>query len=166
MLMRKISMNRWHRNSSPFQRAEDVEMDTITRDLKTTDNALSFWSYDDDEGFYDAVVAFASNMDRTEKLHFLLVEEQELNNRAIPWRLSAGVTKFHGYKDRHVDAGAFDYGNLREVLELILNCFKSEERERIRLVDRQTLKKALKRALQDGKIKIEELSQKMAAELI
>lgn len=165
MLLRKITMNRWHRGDPLYDKPENVGLDTISRDLKSTDNMLSFWNFDDDEGFEDAVVAFASTMERIDRLHFLLVEEQALDKREVRWVYSAGDTKFHEYNDRHVDVGALDYGNLRGLLDVVVECVKCDAPPKIRLVDRQTLKKLLKEAIECGKIKIEELNEKMSGEL-
>ena len=95
MLLRKITMNRWDRGNPLFDKPEDVGLDTIARDLKSTDNMLSFWSFDDG-AFEDAVVAFASTMERTDSLHFLLVEEQDLNKE--PWCLRPARRNSTGIK--------------------------------------------------------------------
>lgn len=80
MIIRKIdAITKWNNPRSVNRPDPTVPGDTLS-ELKTKDNKLSVWLANSEEDIEDAVAALTLSRDNTEKLCFLLLDEEKLSS--------------------------------------------------------------------------------------
>lgn len=82
--MRKISRGKWPEENKIAQATlEDISADTVTSELKTDHNTLSFWEANSPEEIDDVFVALASNLDSIGTMCIVKIEEALLKDFII-----------------------------------------------------------------------------------
>lgn len=117
MIARKISLAKW---AGP-EVGTEISADAVTGDLRTSDNALSFWStqsHSPDE-LEDVVLALASAFQRIDKIDLAWVDPESLRSAGIGIGASEGLTPVESLKGRHVDVERLDLGRLGVVATAI-----------------------------------------------
>lgn len=114
MLARKISLAKWKDSS-------EISADAVTGDLRTTKNALSFWSIQSpsQEELEDVVLALASAFERIDKIDLTWIDAEGLRSAGIAMNASEGRTPVEGLKGRHVDVARLDLGRLGVVATMV-----------------------------------------------
>lgn len=80
MIIRKIdAITKWD-NPKPVDRPDPTVPGDTLSELKTKDNKLSVWLANSEEDIEDAVVALSLSRDNTDRLCFLLLDEETLSS--------------------------------------------------------------------------------------
>lgn len=117
-LARKFTPAKWAADKIPV--GETVSADAVTADLRTTNNALSTWAGDSDESdVKEVALAFASTINRPDKICFVLLHRPELKALDIQVSQTAGETRVSDLLPRHHDLiglGLVRLGRLAEYI--------------------------------------------------
>lgn len=88
-LVRKITRSKW---PDDFCELHDIKADAYT-DLRTTNNALSFWKIEEERELEDVMLALATGPNCSlEKVTVAWVDEEELQSKGIEIETSEGDT--------------------------------------------------------------------------
>lgn len=125
LLAHKINRAKW--DPKPTLGAEEIAADAVTADLRTTDNAISFWKCDSDsdEQIQDVVLALASTGTRVDKIDIALVNSDEVVAAGLHLEDTKGKTPVARLEDRHVDIDRLDLVRLGTVAQLVRNAIKA-----------------------------------------
>ena len=102
-LARKIQRAKW--DPSPNIPADEIRADAITGGcLKTSDDTLSLWQCRDSrEDVEEIALVLASNMNRIEGIHIVLLNNESLENSNLSLEFTQGVTPVEDLRERHID---------------------------------------------------------------
>lgn len=128
MLARKISLAKW---KNPEWGAE-IPADAVTGDLRTSGNALSFWTIGTPtRGELEQVVlALASTADRIDKIDLTWVDRDTLASEGIDLEATPGETPVEALRGRHVDLARLDLGRLGRVATLVSQAVAGNQHQR------------------------------------
>ena len=95
-LSRKITRAKWERRDGLAN--GEIPADAVTADLRTTDNTLSFWTFEDasDEGIRATALVLATAADRVDRMDIVWVMQDLLYEN----RLSIRKPSLPEYKQR------------------------------------------------------------------
>ena len=117
-LARKFTPAKW--TASKIPEGETVSADAVTADLRTTNNALSTWACDSEErDVKEIALAFASTINRPDKICFILLHRPELEALGIQVSQTAGETRVSDLLPRHhdlIELGLIKLGRLAEYI--------------------------------------------------
>ncbi|MGH9844186.1 MAG: hypothetical protein ACREEM_36130 [Blastocatellia bacterium] len=117
-LARKFTPGKWADEKIPD--GEIVSADAVTSDLRTTDNALSAWACARDESdVREVALAFASTINRPDKICFVLLGRKALEDFGIQTIQTDGDTAVRDLVARHHDLIELGLVRLGRVAELI-----------------------------------------------
>ena len=110
-LARKITRAKWEHTTINAGR---IPADAVTADLRTRNNALSFWRCGSasDEELDDAVLALAAGSTRLLKIDLVWVSEADLQADGQELVDTKGQTPVQDLIEKHVDAQQLDYERL------------------------------------------------------
>jgi hypothetical protein len=156
-LARLVRRKRWQPRGS-----DDVAADALG-DLRSQGNKLSFWRCNqDDASLADVVLALASTRDRPDKLEFVVVPVAELRE-AFRMDSTPGETPARDVRDRHVDLTDLTARSLTRLAMALLAQVQSEERHRI--YSKREVLSILADAVDQGRLEIDKLKEKLRDEL-
>ena len=161
-LARKISRAKWSKKSE-FSEGE-IPADAVTADLRTTDNALSFWKCDTtDRGvLQDAALAIAASGNRIDKLEVVWIAEKELRAHGQTLKDTDGDTPISSLRKRHVDVRKLDYVRLGDVAQQISAAIENNEHL---LLTRKAVRDILVSAVKQKNVNLEDLAHKVQEEI-
>lgn len=121
-LARKFTPAKWAADKTPA--GETVSADAVTADLRTTNNALSTWACTpDDNDVKEVALAFASTVNRPDKICFILLQRAELAALDIQIAQTAGDTRVADLAARHhdlIELGLVRLGRLAEYVAALM----------------------------------------------
>lgn len=128
MLVRKISLAKW----SHSDWGAEIPADAVTGDLRTTDNALSFWSVEAPSRaeLEVVVLALASAAERLDKMDLSWVDPETLRSRGVRVEASDGRTPVDRLRKRHFDVARLDLGRLGLVAQLMSASVAANQHQR------------------------------------
>ena len=157
---RKITQSKWSEqingNISP------VQADAISVDLKTTQNTLSLWST---STHADAVLALCSGLDKVEKLQLILITSayhENMISDSLEFKQTPGKTKVEDLKDKHFDIVNMTTSELIKVSKTFADIIV---KDKVIKLTRTDVGKILLEALKNGRLKYDELSEYLKADL-
>lgn len=107
---------------------ETISADAVTADLKTTGNALSTWACALDESdVKEVALAFASTINRPDKMCFVLLSRKALEDFGIQVNQTDGDTAVSDLAARHHDLIELGLVRLGRVAELIADRARRNE---------------------------------------
>ena len=130
-LARKITRAKWPDKAGLS--ADEIPADAVTADLRTRDNALSFWQCGDGTQIEveDAALAIAAAGDRIDRLDLVWFADEELQNDGQTFRNIPGRTPVPELTRLHVDVHRLDYVRLGKVAHRVVEAI--EGRRYVRL---------------------------------
>ena len=139
---------------------DEIPADAITADLRTANNALSFWQCGQatDLEVSDAVLAIAAGRDRIQKLDIVWILRDELENDGQHFRMKRGRTPVAELAERHVDVCDLDYGRLGRIGDRVAAAISQDRWKRFREQEIVTL---LATAVQNGRLSQKALTDKV-----
>lgn len=162
VLSRKFSRAKWE--SADGQQPEEIAADTITADLRTTENTLSFWrcASPTEEELRKTVLALAAAADRLDKIDIVWITESDVRAKGLHIQDSPGQTPVVSLRDRHADVASLNLGRLTAVASLIAHAVANQQHKR--LTKREVIK-IVAAAVREQILKIDDLSEEIRKEI-
>lgn len=159
VFVRKISRAKWPDDSIAGNiNNGDISADAITACLRTAANTLSVWSIPSEEHLEDAVLAILAAGEKIETIDVAQLSPERLHASGIEYRQSAGETKVLELVKSHFDLVCLTYGKLGIVAQQVLDSIVDGKVQRFTI---GRLKEILRRAIEEGRLSPDELSEKM-----
>ena len=153
-LARKITRAKWP--EVPAMHPAQIPADAITADLRTQDNALSFWrcGTGEDIEIDDAVLALATGGNRLDKVEVVWIAEDGLVEDGQRIASTKGRTPVQDIADRHVDLQELNYELLGKVAAQVSSAIGAGRYRRVAKAD---VKRLMEQAIGAGRVKQTEL---------
>jgi hypothetical protein len=163
-LGRKIARAQWARK--PTFAEDEVPADTVTKDLRTSDNTLSFWAADDGatEPWQNAALAMGAASDRLDSVDITWIGRNDLAEDGIHLVDSNGDTPVTDLRARHVDAAHLDGFRLARVARLVALAVRGGE-PRVRRITKSELATMLAEAVSNSRLRLEDLNEAVRPEV-
>lgn len=161
-LARKISLAKWSRKDE--LEVGEIPADAVTADLRTQDNALSFWRCGDEERveIEEAALAIAAAWERVDKIDVVWLATDDLQNDGQTLKDTEGRTPALELAELHVDVCRLDYIRLGKVAQRVVTAVKEERYLRLR---KARVKSLLTEAVEQGRIDPKDLQKRVCEEL-
>ena len=159
---RKITRSKWEPKQG--MQAGEISADAVTGDLRTQENALSFWRCASDTGadLEDAVLAIAAGCNGVDKVEIVWLEDEELQADGQTLEDTDGCTPVADLVECHVDVRQLDYDRLGKVARRVVSAIAADQYRRLTKV---CVRKLLESAVSEGRVSLEALSEKIQTEL-
>lgn len=161
-LARSVRRSKWP--SQPNVRVEDFPADTITGDLRSKNNSLSFWhcnSSNKDE-IDESVLAIAAGRERVEKLELVWINRADLESFGQAVIRSEGLAPVADLVDQHFDLCRLDYRRLGELASQMHSAMKSGQYQ---LLSRSEVREILADAVLQNRLRLSDLNPKIQNEI-
>ena len=141
----------------------EIPADAVTIDLRTQGNSLSFWQCNSDkkDDIEEAALAIAAGRERIDKLDIVWLDEENMRADSQDLKESAGRTPVSDLVNSHVDLVGLNYNLLGMVARRVVDAI---EENRHRRLTKRRVKKLIAKAHQEGRIRVNLLSEKLRAE--
>ena len=161
-LARKVTRAKWEAQQGIPEGG--IAADAVTADLRTQDNKLSFWECGsaNTEEIGEAALALAAGRERLDKVELVWIAASDLAEDGLDLSNSVGRTPIQDLAERHVDVQQLDYERLGRVAAHVSSALSKSRHRRLA---KQTVRGLLVDAIRDGRLRREELPQKLASEL-
>lgn len=161
-LARKISRAKW--NPKHGLGGGELPADAVTGDLRTTENALSFWRCGDgtDGEVLEAVLAIVSGGDRIDKLDMVWVAEADLQTDGQTWKDTDGRTPVVSLVKQHLDVHRLDYVRLGRIAERVVGAIAGG---RYRRLTKKRVTKLVADAVEQERVALSDLQEKVRADV-
>lgn len=159
---RKVARAKWGECTSLSK--DDIPADAVTADLKTKDNALSFWRCDSnaDDDLKEAVLALAAAGDRIDRMDIAFIDESAFSDAGLRIEATPGKTPVETLRESHRDVTHLDLVRLGSVASLVASACR---RNSVRRFDKTAVRACLEEAIQRGRVQREALHQDLVADL-
>ena len=151
-LAHKVSPKKW--DPHPDFSDDEVQADAITADLRTVENAMSFWECGDasidEDRVTDVALAIAASADRFNRVALVLLTDAELRQENLRLKPTLGKSPVTDLNDRHVDVYGIDYVRLGLIAHRIAAAMKDPDKTK--KFSQPKITKLLKSAYEDGRI--------------
>lgn len=154
LLVRKINKAKWMQLD--ISETDDVSADAITNCLKTTKNTLSVWKNDTEEDLEQAVLALVANQDHLDTIDVVILQEDSLNEYNLNIVASPGDTPVESLVESHRDIADLTFSRLGSIKDHIVERIRNNHIKRFTV---GTLKKLIKKSIEDGLLKKEDLKE-------
>ncbi len=154
LLVRKINKAKWLQVD--ISTTDDVSSDAITNCLKTTKNTLSVWKIDTEEDLEQVVLALVANQDHLDTIDVVILQEDSLNEYNLNIVASPGDTPVESLVEAHRDIADLTFSRLGNVKDHIVERIRNEHIKRFTVGN---LKKLIKKSIEDGLLKKEDLKE-------
>ena len=161
-LARSITRSKWEAKNG-LQPGE-IPADAITGDLRTKENSLSFWLCEpnDQEELNDVALAISATRDSVAKIELVWLEREELEASGQFFDETPGQTPVLDLVDRHLDLRRLDGERLGRLALHVQNAISMDRYKRM---SRRQVRDILGAAVLEGRVRLENLSQKIQIEL-
>ena len=160
LLGHKVSISKWDGSDGTLE--GKIQADAVTSDLRTRDNALSFWNCGEDtiqeHMLEDTVLALASSMDRANKVDLVWLGREDLEDEGHILRFDDVKTHVSGLEGRHVDVCELDYDRLGSIAFRIFSAARAREFRRFR---EKKVVSLLVNAVKQGRLDASKLKDKL-----
>jgi hypothetical protein len=124
-----------------------ISADLITKDLKTSSNALSLWFADSEDRVEDVVLALVSNYKIINIIDIIKIDRRAIEGKGLPLRQEDGNTFYLAYKSNHYNLTNLTYESLGCFIELIL-----ENKTNVTRIKVKDIKSILRNGIDNKKI--------------
>lgn len=161
-LTRKITRAKWSNNAQLS--AAEIPADAVTADLRTRENALSFWQCGDGTPIEveDAALAVAAAGDRIDRLDLIWLADEELQNDGQTFRNTPGRTPIPELSKLHVDVHRLDYVRLGKVAQRVADAIEGGRYTRL---TKARVTKLLTEAVKQARVNPTDLSKNIQADM-
>jgi len=159
--LRKITQGKWAKAwEMPGILPCDVDADTLTCDLRTDENKLSFWKVENDNDLDDAFIALASNMNSLGTIVAVKIKDDDFDKLSFNEEL--GETPTFNINQKHCNIINLTYGTFEIVITAILKAIREN------YVIRKTkgeMKSLLIKAYEDKKLNTQKISERILLDI-
>ncbi len=161
-LARKITRAKW--SSKTGLATDEIPADAVTADLRTKENALSFWrcGTEADRQVEEAALAIAAARNRVDKLDVVWVSDEDLRADGQKLRDTEGQTPVLGLVEHHVDIQNLDYVRLGRVANRIVAAIDGKQCRRLA---KGKVLKLLAAAVNERRVDLDNLNEKVRSEI-
>ncbi len=159
-LVRKFTRSKWG-DPVPADH-HTLKADAVTSCLRTSGDTLSVWRIADDTEIETGIMAIVGTLETIQGFHYLVLEEDAVLALGLNINESAGgsfVTELNG---RHADIVNLTYDKIGLVADEMRRKISLEEYDQITA---SKVKKRIKEAIENGTVKVEDLSDKLLRDL-
>lgn len=160
LLVRKINKAKWFQTD--LENTFDVTADAITNCLRTTKNTLSVWKIENEEDLENAILALVANQDHLDTIDIVILEESTLIKYDLSIIATPGDTPIDHLINTHRDIAELTYDKLGNVKDHIVERIRKEKVKRYTV---GSLKKILRKAIEDGHLKKSDLKESIQKKL-
>ena len=165
-LARKIARAKWDgaRNAARGLADGEISADAVTGDLRTREDALSFWRCRTGANgdIEDAALAIAAACERLDRLDIVWLADKELRADGQILKDTEGRTPVADLTDRHVDVCKIDYVRLGKIADRVVRAIQDKQCQRL---TKRNVKKLLSTAVGQGRIELDKLAPGLRAEI-
>ena len=138
----------------------EIPADAITADLRTMDNALSFWEcgLGEDEALDDVAIAIASSRERIDKLDLVWISNDEIEAQYLETTHTRGETPFSELSRKHVDICGLDYVRLGKLAMIVSSALRDRQ---FRRLSEGKVKRLLIDAVRENRVELPDLREKV-----
>lgn len=126
--IRKINgINNWIPSKTQLYDGSFSSGDILYKELRTTKNTLSIWSFSNNQELKDALVAIALNRDNIQKLSYMVLDDKEIEQLGVPVEPEQGIADGlldNGILNRHHNLCQIDFWRLGYISEYFINLAK------------------------------------------
>ncbi len=161
-LARKITRAKWTPKAELA--ADEVPADAVTADLRTTENALSFWRCGEaTEGeVEEAALAIASAGGRLDRLDVIWLSDEALTQDSQSLRNTDGRTPVKALVKQHVHVHRLDYVRLGKVADRVTDAIQDGKHRRL---TKKRVTNIVAAAVEQGRVALIDLEKKVQAEV-
>ena len=161
-LARTVTRSKWEPKSGV--QAGEIAADAVTSDLKTQDNALSFWrcSSGTRGDFEYAALAIAAGRKEVAKVEIVWLDDEDMQADGQTLTDTDGRTPITELVSLHVDMCRLDYERLGKVARRVVTAL---DEERYLRLTRARVRTLLASAVSGGRVNLEDLNEKIQSEL-
>jgi len=163
LLGRKVTGTQWARKADLGH--DEVAADTVTKELRTTHDTLSFWcAADDTEPWKSAALAMGAAAERLDSLDIAWIDREALVGDGVQVVDSLGETPVADLRDKHADACRLDAFRLARVATHVARAVRSEPQQ-LRRVTRTELIAMVSEAVRADRVRLEDLNENVRKEV-
>lgn len=159
--IRKIAIGKW---ANPIDCVDHIPADTITADLRTSQNTLSLWRIDNLDQIEDAFLALATVSKATtiEKIDVAIIDEEELKSVGLNDDIDTqdGDTALVEMVKQHRNLSNVNHLKLGCIAQII-NCASLSTSRHMRRT-KSSMDNLIVTAFQNGRIDVAKLSGELA----
>ncbi len=162
-LVRKMNRAKWEKKEGLAEK--EIPADAATNDLRTADNALSFWRCEDggEQALLHTVLALVAAYERLDKIDIVWLSEEAFQEDGLGLRQTDGRTPVKSLVECHVDVHRLDYERLGRVARRVV---ESIEAGRFRRPTRARVRDVLAQAIDAGWVDPKDLKEKLRKEVV
>jgi hypothetical protein len=160
LLVRKIDKSKWLQTD--IYRGEDISADAITNCLRTNRNTLSVWEVDSESNIDEAVLTIVSGHQHLETIDVVPMDAEYLKENEIDCIRTDGLTPIDNLIKTHIDLACLSYRKLGIIAYHIAD---NITKQMIIRYTKVRLKEILNRAIREGRLKLEDLSDLLKKKL-
>lgn len=160
LLVRKIDKSKWLQTD--ICNDEDVSADAVTNCMRTKQNTLSVWQIASESEMEEAVLAIASGHQYMETIDVIPLESQYLQDNGIDCLSTNGRTPVENMVQHHVDLSNLSYTKLGTIAYHTVDRIKKGKMKRYTI---GRIKDLLREAIDNGKLRAEDLSDSVRVKL-
>lgn len=157
--IRRVTKSKWQNQLDKLSNI--ISADAITSCLKTKDNEMSVWSVDNIE---DAILALASTNTSIAIVDIVELDAKRLNQLKFKVHQKNAKTPAEQLNNKHYDIVGLNYTTLGVIANEIAS-ETTKNSEYIKRYSAAAVKKILKDAITDGKIKMDALDENLRKKL-
>ena len=161
-LVRKIARGKWPSSDILSFNVSDISADAISSCLRTSSNTLSTWEIDKIEDLEEAALALVSSAEHTDTMWVIFIEKSEITKNGLGINNTPGNTCVRDLVDRHIDVTGLTYKTIGDFAGFVLEALKQDQ---VKSFTSSTLKKMLKRAIEEDRINPDQLNPKLRARI-
>jgi hypothetical protein len=163
-LGRKIAAAQWAKK--PDFGDDEVPADTVTKDLRTFGNILSFWASEEGapEPWRNAALAMGAASERLDSVDITWIGREELVEDGIALFATDGDTPVADLRTTHFDAARLDGHRLARVARRVALAVRGGE-PRLRRITKSELATMLAEAVNSSRLRLEDLKDSVRAEV-
>ena len=165
MLVRMFEKQKWSYSEKSFENHDVIPADTITSDLRTKSNTLSFWLIESIDELESIVLAIATSRNQLTRLDVLIldIDTFEENQLKIINSPDTGFSPVIELNDKHFDLIELNYNKLGILSKIIIEFVENEEKSK--RFNKQDITKIVYKGFLEKKFHLEELDLKLRNEL-
>ena len=161
--IRKINgINNWNPSKTMLYDGSFSSGDILFKELRTTKNTLSIWSFTNDHELKDVLVAIALNRDNIQKLNYMILDDDEISQLGIfvepEQGIADGLTD-NAILNRHHNLTKIDFWRLGYVSEYFIELAKDENRHNS--ITEKRLFGLIRQSVDSGKINYDQMKPAM-----
>ncbi len=145
--------------------AGEVPADAVTADLRTTENALSFWRCGEgtEVEVEEAALAIASAGGRLDRLDVIWLSDEALAHDNQSMKNTDGRTPVRALAKQHVDVHRLDYIRLGKVAGRVTDAIQDGKHRRL---TKKRVTNIVAAAVEQGRVALADLEEKVQAEVL